>query len=268
MIVSVGAAVAIVAVATPPAFAQISTTTSSSRAAKMAAALTARITTITKRADQEIARRLAALNALESRVNAMARLSATDKSNLSTSIQTQIAAMNTLQSQIAADAAANSTTSLKTDVQSITVSYRIFALILPQGAIEAASDRALTIVGTMNDLGTKFSARISAAQTAGNNVTAAQAALTAFNAKVSDAGAQATAAAAEVASLVPDNGSSTVMASNTAALKDARSKIQTAQQDFVSARADALTIIKALSAFKGSMNVSSTVSASSSAPAL
>ena len=139
----------------------------------MSATITARIKNITSRADDEITRRVNALNALSTRVNAMVRLSATDKSNLSTSIQSQITAMNTLQTQIAADAAANNTSSLKTDVQSITASYRIFALILPQGAIEAASDRVLTIVGIMNDLSTKFSARIQAAQSAGNNVTAA-----------------------------------------------------------------------------------------------
>ncbi len=277
VITSVGVAAVIGAAATLPAFAQtglsvglsasatVSGNTVASVTAKLSAALATRITNIMTRADQEITRRVDALNALSTRVNAMARLSANDKSNLSTSIQAQITAMNTLQSQIAADAAANSTSSLKTDVQSITGSYRIFALILPQGAIEAASDRVLTIVGIMNDLGTKLSARISAAQTAGNNVTAAQASLIDFNAKVSGANTQATAAASEVATLTPDNGNATIMASNTATLKDAHSKILAAQQDFVSARADAMAIVKALATFKVSANVSATVSASTSA---
>jgi hypothetical protein len=233
--------------------------------AEASATLAAHITTITDRADQEITRRMNALNALSARVAAMVRLSATDKNNLSFSIQSQITAMNSLQAQIAADAAANNTSSLKIAVQSITASYRIFALILPQGTIEAAADRALTIVGIMNDLATKFSVRIQEAQSAGNNVTAAQAALTDFNAKVSDASTRVTTAAGEVASLKPDSGSSIVMASNTAALKDARSKIRATQQDFVTARADAESIIKALAAFKVSATASTTVSASTSA---
>lgn len=272
MIVSVGASAAIVAAAALPAFAQtaagigLNASTSISVAgvglsAKASAALAARIKTIVNRADQEIARRVSALNALSTRVNAMVRLSTTDKNNLSTSISGQISAMNTLQAQIAADVAVNDTSTLKADVDSITGSYRIFALILPQGMIEAASDRVLAIVGVMNDLGAKFSARISAAQTAGNDVTGVTATLDDFNAKVSDANNQATAAASEVASLAPDNGNATVMASNTAALKDARSKILAAQQDFVTARADALTIIKDLAAFKGSTSVSATTSA-------
>jgi hypothetical protein len=192
----------------------------------------------------------------------MVRLSATEKSNLSSSIQSQITAMNALQTQIAADATANNTSSLKTDVQSITASYRIFALVLPQGTIAAASDRVITIVGTMNDLSAKFSARISAAQAAGNNVTAATTALTDFNAKVVDANTQATAAASEVATLTPDNGNATVMASNTATLKDAHAKIVAAQKDFVAARTDAMTIIKALATFKVSAAVNASASAS------
>lgn len=274
---SVGATAAIVASAALPAFALtalgvgVNANASASISAGgtrvgvgagIAAAVAARITNITTRADKEITRRIDALIALSTRVNAMVRLSATDKANLSSSIQSQIAAMNTLQAQISADATANNTSSLKTDVQSITSSYRIFALILPQGTIDAAADRALTIVGTMNDLGTKFSARITAAQSAGNNVTAAATALADFNAKVSDGSTQANAAITEVASLQPDNGNATVMASNTAALKDARSKIQAAQQDFVAARADAETIIKALATFKVSASASTTASTS------
>ena len=281
MIVAVSASMAIIAAAALPALAQTVALSSSVAAgvngsatvsgagikarlnAEASATLAARITTITDRADQEITRRVNALNALSARVAAMVRLSTTDKNNLSSSIQSQVAAMNSLQAQIAADAAANSTSSLKTAAQSITASYRIFMLILPQGTIEAAADRALTIVGTMNDVATKFSARIQTAQSAGNNVTAAQTALADLNAKVSDANAQANAAVSEVATLTPDNGSSTIMASNTAALKDARSKIQAAQQDFVGARAAAETIIKDLATFK--VSASANASASTSA---
>jgi hypothetical protein len=273
-IASASTAIAIAAAAALPAFAlttglglgvnastSISATGIKARlAANASTTLAARITNITNRADQEITRRINALNALSTKVNAMARLSVTDKNTLSASIQSQITAMNALQTQIATDAAANNTTTLKTDAQSITSSYRIFALILPQGAIEAASDRALTIVGTLTDLGTKFSARIQAAQAAGNDVTVVSAKIGDFNTKVSDANTQATAAASEVAALSPDDGNATVMASNTAALKDAHSKILVAQQDFVTARADALAIIKDLAAFKLSAKASTTAS--------
>lgn len=282
MIASAGAAIMIIGVAALPALAQTgagaSTTASvgfrthlhlnvtASTTLNASTTLSAHLTLIVTRANQEISRRINALNALSARVNEMMRLSAADKDALSSSIQSQITALNTLQLQISTDAAANNTSTLKTDVDSITSSYRIFALILPQGSIEAAADRVLTIVGIMNDLGTKFSARIQAAQSAGNDVAAASTTLADFNAKVSDANTQANAATSEVASLTPDNGNATIEASNTAALKDAHSKILTAQQDLVAARADAETIITDLAAFKVSATASTTISASGTAP--
>ena len=231
------------------------------------AGLSLRAKTAVNRANDEITRRINALTALETRVNAMVRLSATDKSNLSAAIQAQITALQSLQSQVAADAQQNNTSSLKTDIQSIVKGYRTFVLILPQGTIEAAADRILAITNIMTDLATKFSARISAAQSAGSTTTVAAAALADFNAKVSDADAQANAAVSTVSGLAPDNGNQTIMASNTAALKDARTKIIAAQHDLIAARADAMTIIKALAGFKVSATASTTVSSTASTSA-
>ncbi len=124
------------------------------------------------RADQEITRRVNALNALNTRVNAMVRLSAEEKGSLSSTIQSQITFMNNLQAQIATDAAADSTSSLKADIQSITKSYRIFALVIPQGAILAASDRVETIGGLFTSFAAQLQTRITAAQAAGNDMDA------------------------------------------------------------------------------------------------
>lgn len=281
IVASAGAAIMIIGVAALPALAQTgvsaSTTASvgfrtrlrlnatASTTLNASSTLSAHLTLIVTRANQEITRRINALNALSARVNEMMRLSAADKDALSSSIQSQITALNTLQLQISTDAAANNTSTLKTDVDSITSSYRIFALILPQGSIEAAADRVLTIVGIMNDLGMKFSARIQAAQSAGNNVTVASTTLVDFNAKVSDASVQANAATSEVVSLMPDNGNAATEASNTAALKDAHSDILTAQQDLTGARTDAETIISDLATFKVSVTASTTIVASGTA---
>jgi hypothetical protein len=234
-------------------------------------AVAARIKNLQTRADEEIARRITALNALNARVSEMQKVSSADKASLSATISSQITALNTLQTQIAADATANSTTSLVTDVKSITGSYRIFALVIPQGAIEAASDRILTVVDTMNTLSLAFSTRISAAASAGADVTAIQATFADFNVKVDDANTQAQAATTEVAALVPDGGVQAQMTANTAALKDARTKIQTSQQDLIAARTDAQTIIKDLMSFEASghsgISASTTVSASASTTA-
>ena len=112
----------------------------------------ARMTQMVNRADTEIKNRIDALNALESRINAMQKLSSDEKNSLSSQIQAQITVMTNLQTQIATDEKDNNTSTLKTDIQSITKSYRIYALILPQGTIAATADRVLTIASAMTTL--------------------------------------------------------------------------------------------------------------------
>ncbi len=225
----------------------------------------ASVTTIMKRANEEITRRITALNNLSVRIGAMVRLSSGERENLSSAIGSQIAALNALKTKIDADVSANNTTTLKADVQSIITSYRTFMLVIPQGAIEAAADRILSISGIMSDLSTKLSSRISAAAAAGNNVSASQTALADMNAKLSDANTQVQAANAEVVSLTSDNGSSTIMQANTAALQDARAKIVASQHDLIAARTDAMTIIKALGGYKVPVSATTTATVSSSA---
>lgn len=192
--------------------------------------------TMKDRGNTEIEQRIASLNALLGRVNAMVKVSATDKATLGASINTEISDLSTLDTTIAAD---TSTTSLKTDIQSVTKAYRIYLLVIPQASIAAAADRVLTIAADLNTVAAKIQAQ------AGTNSTAASA-LADLALKTADATTQANAAVAETASLQPDNGDTTVAASNTAALKDAKTKLQTATQDLKTAQQDAETAIKAI----------------------
>src|SRR5258708_3801162 len=210
------------------------------------------------RADQEITRRINALTELETRINAMKKLSADEKSSLSAEIQAQITLLNGLQAKIVADA--NSTSSLKADIKSITDAYRIFSLVIPQGRIQATTDRILAIGDIMTTLAGQLQTKISAAQTAGKDMSAAVSALAGMNAKVADASVQAQAAVTETSGLKPDNGDKTIEASNKAALKDARAKTKVAEQDLVTARVDAGKIVKALVAADVKIRASSTVS--------
>jgi len=209
------------------------------------------------KADQEISRREGALNRLSLRVSEMKKLSDDEKGNFSAELKAQIDAMAALQAKIAADADANATSSLRDDIKSITASYRIFLLIIPKGAIEAAADRVMATVSVMQDLGTKLQARIAAAQASSTDVSAAVTAMADFNAKILDAQTQAKAATTEVAGLMPDNGVQATFAANLTALKDARTKILAAQKDLIAARDDARATIKVFASLK--VNASSTV---------
>jgi chromosome segregation ATPase len=230
------------------------------RTGKNASTSATRITNAKDRADQEIDRRITALNSLITAVQAMKRVSADTKASLNTTIQAQISDLTTLKATIDAETVL---TSLTTDIKSITQSYRIFALILPQGRILAAADRAETISGDLTAVSAKLQTRITAAQTAGKDVTALQTSLADLNTKSADANTQAQAAITETASLKPDNGDATVAQSNKTTLLDARAKIKTAGQDLKTADADAKSIIKGLKAIDPS--VKATVTASSSA---
>lgn len=213
-----------------------------------------------ERANQELMRRLNALAKIATRISDMKRVSGDDKAALSASVQGQIDALNALKVKIDSD---DSTTTLKDDVQSITASYRVYALVLPQAAITAAADRVSAVVSLMQSFSAKLSAVISAAAQGGADVSASQTALADYNAKVADAKMQADAAASLVANLKPDNGDQSVMQSNTAALKDAHAKIQAAHQDLVAARKDITAIRKDLP--KGSVAATSTAKTTTSA---
>ncbi len=212
-----------------------------------------------EKAQKEIDRRIVSLNALITRVNAMTKVTDIVKQNLTTNTQNQIAALTALKAKIAADTDSDT---LRTDIKSIAPSYRIFMLIIPQGHIVAAADREVTIINILAGIGAKLEARLQAAQTAGADITALTVVLNDMAAKLNSAQKHAEAALSGSATLTPDDGDKTKMASNEAALKAARKEIQAAQQDLVAARKDTETIIKALR----TLNVGTSASTTTQTP--
>lgn len=255
--ISLLGASAMLLAAMPASAALLATQVNASASTSLGLGVKAQATTIAA-ADVKINARVAALNLLETRINQMVRVSGTDKAALDATLQGAVSEMTTLKAKIDADTDA---ATLKTDVQSITKSYRIYLLVLPQGRITAAADRVMDIVGLFNDLSAKLQLRITEAQTAGQNVTALNASLSDMNAKTSDANIQAEAAVNEIINLQPDNGVQATFQSNLAALKDARAKIKVAAADLKTARQDAGSIVKALASMKISAAATSTTTA-------
>lgn len=192
------------------------------------------------RGDNMIGQRIDSLNKLLSRIQGMIKLSDSDKASFQTSIQAEITDLTNLKTKIDSD---NSTTSLKDDLQSVTKSYRVYALVEPKAQIAAASDRILNIVSMLGTVVTKIQTRISADATLSSSTTI-QADLADITSKTADASTQAHAAITETASLQPDNGNTAVATSNATALKDARTKIQAAQKDLQAAEKDVQAIVK------------------------
>ena len=209
------------------------------------------------RADQEIDRRIAALQTFADRVGNV-KISDVDKTDLQETMKEQIDALTTLKTQIASDM---STTSLKEAVQSITKSYRVFALVIPKGAITAGADRVNNIVSQLQLLSTKLATRISDAQSTGGNVVKLTTTLTDMNMKISDATSQAQSAVTQISALQPDNGDHAILKANQMALQDAHKKIQMAQKDLQDARKDAESIVKGLRALGSPKPTATTTSA-------
>lgn len=203
------------------------------------------MTRMKERGTQEIDRRIAALSAAKTRINAMVKVSAADKASFSASIDAQVSILSTLKDKINAD---TDLETLKTDVKSITGSYRIFALILPRLRLLAAADRMETIADMMTDLSTNLSTRITEAGAAGNNVTALTAALTDLNAKIADAKVQYDAVEGIVIPLNPDQGNDATFQANKNSLISARAKIKAGGADLKVARQDIKTIREGLRA--------------------
>lgn len=231
-----------------PAFAQTTGTAASKNQAS-------RVSTIIARSDTEITKRVTDLNNLNTRVQAMKNVSAAEKSTLQNEIQTNVSGLTALKATI--DAGTDATT-LRTEEKTIMTSFRIYALIVPQGYILAGADRINTLDGLMTTLAGKLQTRISQAQAAGHDVSALQSALSDLTAKVSDAGTQAQNAQGGVSSLQPDQGNQSVATSNHAALVAARGDIKTASQDLQAARKDANTIAQGLKGLKGSTSSATT----------
>jgi len=223
--------------------------------------LTASQTTAISRGDKEIDRRIAALTDLNARIQAMQKVTDAFKTGISASITNEINVLTALKAKIDADTDA---ATLKTDIQSITGSYRVFALVLPQGRIAAAADREVELVSMMSTLGAKLQARIATAQQNGATTTALTAALTDMAAKLQDAQTKAEAAVTASASLVPDGGDKTKMAANLAALKEARADLQAAQASLVAARKDVATIVGGLAKLHANANANASTTTNGS----
>lgn len=231
-------------------------TTSAARAEVRAQAVANRIAEAKQRADSEIDRRIGNMTALQARIEAMAKI-ASSSATLEQSLQAQIAAMTALKAKVGSD---DATTSLRADIQSITKSYRIYALVIPQAALTASADRILAVADQLAAFSAKLGQRISPLS---SDTSAMMQGLASMNAKIADARVQANAAVSAIVSLQADNGVTSVRDANASALKGAREKLQTAQQDLVAARKDAGSIVKMLEALSPSASASGSAAATS-----
>ncbi len=188
-------------------------------------------------ADKEIDRRIAALNRVATRVNAMKRISAEQKATLLSQIQIATSNLNALKVKIDAD---TDPATLKADKQSIVTSYRVFLLLIPKVEIMAHADISLQLASQMAADNATIQAKIDAAKTGGKDVSALTALLTDRTAKITDAQAKAQSAIDSVAALTPEGypANKPTLLAGRDTLKTVREDLKAAYQDLVKINAD------------------------------
>lgn len=212
------------------------------------AQITNKIPDIKAKGDNLINDRITKLTSFKNAIDARKRLSATQKQQYDTSITAAITNLNTLKTKIDAD---TDVATLKTDIKSIFTSYRIYAVVVPQIAEQAAADAMSTSADQLGSLADKLQARITEASNKGNDVTSLNSLLSDMRAKIADAKTQYANADSLISGLTPASFNSD-QAGTKNTFMTARTDIKTGRQDLQTALQDAKNIRNGLKALKPS----------------
>jgi hypothetical protein len=190
--------------------------------------------------DCEITRRFATLDQLSAKVNGSKVLTSSDKPALASEISGTTTGLTSLKATVDAE---TKLTALKGEIHQIATDYRVYLLVAPQVHLVTAADGVLAAQTRFGAVNTKLQARSDAAKAAGKDVTAAQASLDAMNAAVAQAVSLASPLPAQLLPLTPSayNGGTAGPL-----LKSARTSLEKARDELVSARADARAVVDAL----------------------
>lgn len=233
----------------------------STRIANLAARQAQTMQKLTADADKQITNRINSLNDSISKIEAIKNISTTNKATIASTTQNEIDSMNALKTKIESD---TSTTTLKDDLKSITVDYRVYALIEPQIRILSAADRINQIISLMNTMETKLQARISTLQSSGVDTSSLVSIMSDITTKIADSETQAAAAITKTSSLTPDQGNTATATANSAAIKGAKADIRVGNSDLQTARKDMNNIVSEIRKLvpKGSENTTSSQASS------
>jgi hypothetical protein len=189
----------------------------------------ATVDTLRAFANCEIARRDTTLNALATRITASKTLTSADAAALSSIVASTKAGLAGLKTVIAAE---TDIPALKADIAKIAADYRVYVLVVPQANLVTAADTVIAAQAKFTKVNDALVARIAAAKAAGKDTTAAQTALDAMNASVTQAVGLATPIPAALLPLtVAQFNSGTagpILASARTSLGQAREKLRAA----------------------------------------
>jgi hypothetical protein len=150
--------------------------------------------------DCEINRRFTTLDTLAAKITASKVLTTSDAASLKTEIASTKTGLTSLKATIDSE---TSVPALRVDIPKIAAEYRVYLLVAPQVNLVSAADGVLAAQTRFADVNTRLAARIAAAKAAGKDTTAAQTALNAMNAAVTNAVGLAQPLPAKLLPLIP-----------------------------------------------------------------
>lgn len=199
-----------------------------------------RLTTIKEKGNEEITRRITALSKLSSVLQSAQKLTASDKTALTSEVTSATSGLTTLKTQLD-----NETTldGAKTDVQNIASEYRVFALVMPKvHLIKIADDQAVAETALTN-AAAKLQTRLTSLQSSGKDVSALLTTLADMTTNITNAQKISTSVQSSVISLQP-----TDYNKDHGVLQGYNAQLKTAHADLVKARQDAEVIVKGIAA--------------------
>lgn len=205
---------------------------------------------LAQRAISEIDRQIAVLQALSSKVDSLTHLTPTERSTISTQIQTEITNLQTLKARISGN---SEETNVRTNIKSILDSHKKFSFFMPQVRLLMAAESMDAIANRMLEAAQKIETRL---ETLDSTDTAKITALLGnMKAKLNNAKAQSNAITAAVSPL-----ESTNFPANKATLQSAQSKLKTGMTDIRSALKDLKEILQMLKEMGSAENITPTSS--------
>ncbi len=136
-----------------------------------------------QRADKAIDNRIAELNRLSTRIQNDTRLSADEKTSLTTDINTDISGLTSLKTKIDAD---TDITTARADAKTIVTNYRIFMVLVPKIRLLITIDNLSALDTKLQGLAPKLQDLINNLKTQGKDVTTLQASLDDMNSRHND----------------------------------------------------------------------------------
>jgi hypothetical protein len=222
--------VALIAGTCAPAFAD-GTTTPAPSAGKSLAAIQAN-------AKVKTAARVTALDSAIAKVTAAKDISASDRSTILGTLNSDLAGMNTVEAKIASD---TTVAAAAADYKTIFTTYRVYAVAIPQSRLAGGADRMTsTSIPKLTDAQTKLAAALAGAD-ASKSTPALQADLTDMSTQIAAATSSLSGVAAQSLAVTPS-----AYNSNHTVLATVRADVKTAIADLKKASTDGKTVLAAI----------------------